>query len=211
MSLNRSTITTVSLVEIQRNAENPREIDEAGKAMLFASLQRFGMVDVLILNREAPGVLRLLSGHQRLDALLANGATETAAMIVEVDPTEAIELGLMLNGHHGQWDQVLLEGILRDLARAGEDLSTLPMQGVKAYESALAALQAQTEEDEHAITVGNAHDPTTLELSDTKIIFGEEQIPIDRDRYLAWRDRLRSDGFFNESDATKEIKRKLLA
>jgi hypothetical protein len=85
------------------------------------------------------------------------------------------------------------------------------MQGVKAYESALAALQAQTEEDEHAITVGNAHDPTTLELSDTKIIFGEEQIPIDRDRYLAWRDRLRSDGFFNESDATKEIKRKLLA
>lgn len=211
MALSRSTITTVSLEKIQRNSENPREIDEAGKAMLFASLQRFGMVDVLILNREATGTLRLLSGHQRLDALLANGATETAAMIVEVDPTEAIELGLMLNGHHGQWDQVLLEGILRDLARAGEDLSTLPMQGVKAYESALADLQAQTEEDEHAITVGEAHGLTVGDIAGTEINFGDERHPIPRDRYLAWRDRLRSDGFFNESDATKEIKRKLLA
>lgn len=211
MTIKRAAVFTLNLDEIQGNAENPREIDEAGKCILAASLRRFGMVDVLVVNREADtGVLRLLSGHQRLAALLSAGVQTSVCMVVEADQTDATEIALLLNGHHGKWDQILLEGLLRDLAAGGDDLAEIPLAGQSGYDDALEALKQQAENDEHSISIG-ATTPPAVDDPDTVFNIDGDTYPIPRPRYMAWRGTLQALGFFNDIEACLEIKQRMLA
>jgi ParB-like chromosome segregation protein Spo0J len=197
------------LIELRVNPNNPREIDAAGQASLTASLRRFGLVDVLVANQTPDGLV-LLAGHQRLAVLLGAGVDTAPCLVVELGDTDATELGLMLNGHHGEFDQALLEGILRDLAAQGEAISDIPLGGQAGYDEALAALDKQTRDLEHQIDIEEG-DESVMEPGDTLLRVGEEQRPVARDRYLAWREDLRLAISFNEDDIVAELRRRITA
>lgn len=65
------TIDYLPLDEIERATVNPKGHDKVG---ISASVERFGVVEILVVD-ERTG--RLVSGHGRLDALLAAHAEGT--------------------------------------------------------------------------------------------------------------------------------------
>lgn len=59
------------LADLEPAPYNPREIDAAALAGLSASIDRFGLVQLIVVNKTTA---RVVGGHQRLKVLLARGA-----------------------------------------------------------------------------------------------------------------------------------------
>lgn len=123
-------VPDLPLAQLAPNAANPRRITAAHRAQLAASIARHGYVGVLVardLGDCQP--LRLVSGHQCLEQLLAAGMTTAAAYIVICTDADEQHLALTLNTHAGQWDRAKLDAYLRDLVRDGQLLDDLPAAG----------------------------------------------------------------------------------
>lgn len=111
----------MKLVDIKPAEYNPRvvltEKDQEYKA-LAASIKDNGLVIPLIVN------LRdnvLISGHQRLNVLLAAGETETEAVVVDMDPAQAKALCIAMNKIDGEWEKGKTADILQALQEEGVD------------------------------------------------------------------------------------------
>lgn len=114
----------VKMSEIKPAPYNPRvELtakDQEYKA-LDASIEEHGLVLPLIVN------LRdncLIGGHQRLSVLLAEGETETNAVVVDMDEAQAKALCIALNKLDGDWDYGKLAELLQDLIEEQENLAS---------------------------------------------------------------------------------------
>lgn len=112
----------LKLVDIKPADYNPRvmltEKDQEYKA-LSASIEDNGLVLPLIVN------LRdhvLISGHQRLNVLLASGETETEAVVVDMNPDQAKALCIALNKLDGEWENGRLADLLQELSEEGVSL-----------------------------------------------------------------------------------------
>jgi ParB family chromosome partitioning protein len=75
-------ICDVSVSEIKPAPYNPREISDEALAGLRQSLERFGMVDLLVVNRRN---MRIISGHQRYKILQEAGVEKVTVIMVDVD------------------------------------------------------------------------------------------------------------------------------
>ena len=109
------------LEDIKPAEYNPRvrltEVDHEYKA-LKASIDEFGLVVPLIVN-ERTGTL--VSGHQRLNVMLAEGVEETEVVIVDMEPEREKALCIALNKIKGDWDMEKLAALLGD-----DDISVFP-------------------------------------------------------------------------------------
>ncbi|MFH1732787.1 MAG: DNA modification methylase, partial [Planctomycetota bacterium] len=76
---------------------NPREITPEARAGLQASLERFGLLDVLVVNKRTG---RLVKGHQRLELLLASGVKRAPVLLVDFDEITERAANVSLN-HQG--------------------------------------------------------------------------------------------------------------
>lgn len=112
----------IKLADIKPAPYNPRvELtakDQEYKA-LDASIEENGLVLPLIVNIRDNC---LIGGHQRLNVLLAQGETETNAVIVDLDEPQAKALCIALNKLDGEWDYGTLADILAELIEEGENL-----------------------------------------------------------------------------------------
>lgn len=138
------------LTKLTENPDNPRVISKEGERKLDASLEEFGMLESVIVNKRADGVLMVVGGHQRLRRLLAAGHTVGMVTFVKVDLVAEKRLNLLLNGHHGSWDGEKLEAALRDLSDEGVVLQDLGLDGVAAFEQAMTVLADDAEALEEA-------------------------------------------------------------
>lgn len=99
-------IETISRDEIHGAPYNPRTITEGAKKRLKRMLKRHGLVSTLVWNRRTG---RLVSGHQRLEALDALEGSRDYALhvaVVDVDEREEKALNIQLNNPsmQGEWD-----------------------------------------------------------------------------------------------------------
>lgn len=112
----------MKLADIKPAEYNPRvrltEVDHEYKA-LKASIEEFGLVVPLIVN-ERTGTL--VSGHQRLNVMLAEGVEETEVVIVDMEPEKEKALCIALNKISGQWDYGALADILEELRDSPVDI-----------------------------------------------------------------------------------------
>lgn len=112
----------IKLADIKPASYNPRveltEKDQEYKA-LDASIGENGLVLPLIVNVRDN---YLIGGHQRLNVLLAQGETETNAVVVDLDEAQAKALCIALNKLDGEWDYGTLADILAELVEEGENL-----------------------------------------------------------------------------------------
>lgn len=115
---------TVSIETLTRAAYNPRKIDKAERAGLAASLDRFGLVQEIVVNRRDDGELRVVGGHQRLDVLQEKGTKKVPVAIVELDDAGEKALNLALNSHaiSGTWDGAKLSDLLDGLEKNATQL-----------------------------------------------------------------------------------------
>lgn len=74
--------------------DNPRTISDAAMSGLQKSVNRFGLVQPIVLN-ETTG--QIVAGHQRLEALRRGGATDVMVVIGRWTPDEQRALNVTLN------------------------------------------------------------------------------------------------------------------
>ena len=80
-------ICDVSMSEIKPAPYNPREISEEAMTGLRHSLEKFGLVDLLVVNKRN---MHIISGHQRYKILQSEGVDKVKAIMVDVDETSTL-------------------------------------------------------------------------------------------------------------------------
>lgn len=87
----------VNLEDLKPAPYNPRQIDAASMAGLEESIDRFGLVQEIVVN-ERTGLM--VGGHQRLKALREKGYKDAPVVFVDLDDSEEKALNIALNSRH---------------------------------------------------------------------------------------------------------------
>ena len=115
------------IADMNRAAYNPRvdlQPEDEEYQAIERSLKRHGLVQPIVWNRRTNTVV---SGHQRLTVLEAQGETEVTVSVVDLDDIQEKELNVALNKITGEWDDDKLSVILNELGEEATDTGfTLP-------------------------------------------------------------------------------------
>lgn len=115
------------IADMNRAAYNPRvdlQPENEEYQAIERSLKRHGLVQPIVWNRRTNTVV---SGHQRLTVLEAQGETEVTVSVVDLDDVQEKELNIALNKISGEWDDDKLSVILNELGDEAADTGfTLP-------------------------------------------------------------------------------------
>ena len=194
------------LEDIKPAEYNPRvrltEVDHEYKA-LKASIDEFGLVVPLIVN-ERTGTL--VSGHQRLNVMLAEGVEETEVVIVDMEPEREKALCIALNKIRGQWDYGALADILEELRDSPVDILATGFS-----DDEIADLLGELQEE---IGGGEAPDVESVgKKEDTKegvpCIVGEYTFRIPNGPYKDMMADVREKVGFSKEKVEAELKRRL--
>jgi DNA modification methylase len=122
-------VIQVPISKIRFAQYNPRKISDTEMASLKRSLQRFGFVDPVVVNRRrgkswsaAERGTVIVGGHQRVRAARELGHKAVPVVYVDLSPDDEKLLNLALNKIGGEFDLPKLAEILRDLRKAKADL-----------------------------------------------------------------------------------------
>jgi hypothetical protein len=135
------------LTKLVEHPDNPRTLDRAAEAKLAASIDEFGLVDTITANVRDDGSVVVLGGHQRLKVLLKRGTTQAPVTLVKVSESQERRLLLLLNGHHGKWDNDKLGELLEMIQESGDDISNLGLDGVEGFEQTMALLKEAEQQE----------------------------------------------------------------
>lgn len=115
------------IADMNRAAYNPRvdlQPEDEEYQAIERSLKRHGLVQPVFWNCRTNTVV---SGHQRLTVLEAQGETEVTVSVVDLDDIQEKELNVALNKITGEWDDDKLSVILNELGEEAADTGfTLP-------------------------------------------------------------------------------------
>jgi len=102
-------IVQVKISELKPSTYNPRKWSESAIEQLRESIQRFGLVDPILVNGAANRKNIVIGGHFRLKVAKDLGITEVPVVYVDIpDEAKEKELNLRLNKNLGEWDYDLL-------------------------------------------------------------------------------------------------------
>ena len=97
-------ITKVKISELKQAEYNPRRLTTKQYSDLKASLEKFGLVDPIIINSDNT----VIGGHQRLKIVRELGASEVPTVRVNLSKEDERELNIRLNKNTAEWDMDLL-------------------------------------------------------------------------------------------------------
>jgi hypothetical protein len=127
----------VGLQIVQRNpselnpaAYNPRRLTPDSKKQIKASIEKFGMVDPIIVNMNPDRENTVVGGHQRLKVLKELGWAKVPCVHVNLNEADEKELNLRLNRNQADWDYVMLRdqfdlSFLSDLGFNSKEMGTV--------------------------------------------------------------------------------------
>jgi len=123
-------IQEVQMSCIKQCPDNPREIADEALSGLRSSLERFGYVDLIILNKRN---MQIVGGHQRFKILQDAGIKKVNCVMVDVDDMMQQAMSLTLNnqaiaGYFIQTIIPILERLRRDMP---EDYINLRLQELR--------------------------------------------------------------------------------
>lgn len=112
-------IQEVRVSDIKPYPNNPRDISTEALSGLRSSLEKFGYVDLLIVNKRN---MELIGGHQRMRVLIEAGIESAPCIMVDVDDMVQQTMNVTLNNQAiaGYWTQALIP-ILEKLRQASPD------------------------------------------------------------------------------------------
>lgn len=111
-------IVYIPIAELKPAPYNPREISRHDFEALKRSIQEFGFVDPVIVNKDNS----IIGGHQRVDAARELGIDAVPVVYVEVGDEQAKILNLALNRISGEWDKEKLKNLFSELSSLSLDL-----------------------------------------------------------------------------------------
>jgi DNA modification methylase len=90
----RPEISEIAISDLKPWADNPRGIEQESIDGLRASLEQFGYVDLVVVNKRN---MLVISGHQRLKIMEAAGIEVIPCVVVDLDDMAAQALAITLN------------------------------------------------------------------------------------------------------------------
>lgn len=87
---------------------NPRELTEDQFEQIKASIQRFGMVDPIIVNKNKDRKDIIIGGHQRVKVATRMGIDKVPTVELDLTLEQEKELNVRLNKNTGRWNFDLL-------------------------------------------------------------------------------------------------------
>ena len=123
-------ICDVKMSEIKPAPYNPREITDAALAGLRQSLEKFGLVDLLVVNKRN---MRIISGHQRYKILQQEGVENVTAIMVDLDEVSEMAMNLTLNSQQivGSWTEAIIPLLEKLRTEAADDYVNLRMKELR--------------------------------------------------------------------------------
>lgn len=111
-------IQKLRLADLELAAYNPRMIDAPNFAGLKASLQEFGLLEMPVVNLRAKRK-RVVSGHQRIRALVEDGYTHADCLCVQFDDVTEQAANVAMNNPaiRGRWDPAKAIPMLDTIAK----------------------------------------------------------------------------------------------
>lgn len=130
MQTNKLHVVDVPVSELKLTEYNPRKWSDAQKKELQESLQRFGVVDPIIVNGAENRKNIIIGGHFRFTVLKELGYAEVPVIYLQIpDIEKEKELCIRLNKNQGEFDLELLaqfdESFLQDIGFDSEELDTV--------------------------------------------------------------------------------------
>lgn len=114
-------VETVSIDELISPDYNPRHITPEALQSLKRSINEFGYIDLLIVNKHN---MHVIGGNQRLECLKELGYKEVDVIFInEPDINREKAINVRLNNNSGDWDIGKLDTVFQDLELNGFDLS----------------------------------------------------------------------------------------
>ncbi len=108
-------VQAVSIKNLKPAAYNPRKHSDEAMAQLKESIERFGLVDPIVVNGAPKRKNIVIGGHFRLKAAKELGYKEMPVVYVNLpDIQKEKELNIRLNKNTGEWDWALLEKFSED-------------------------------------------------------------------------------------------------
>lgn len=106
---------------------NPRQSTEKQEKKLQESLNKFGVVEPIIFNKQTGYIV---GGHFRVRELKKLGYKEVECVIVDLSEEDEKELNIRLNANTGEWDWDMLanEWDAEQLEEWGLDLKIKPFE-----------------------------------------------------------------------------------
>jgi ParB family transcriptional regulator, chromosome partitioning protein len=108
-------VDNLPISQLTEASFNPNRMDSSMLARLSESLDRFGVVQNLVVRRIDQNRYEVLSGNQRLQLLAERGVTEAPCVIIDVDDAQARLLMQALNRVQGDDDIGLKAELIREV------------------------------------------------------------------------------------------------
>lgn len=91
-------VTEITLGEIYRNPNQPRQIfDEGAMLDLANSIKEHGVISPIVVNRNADGTYMIIAGERRYRAAMMAGLETIPAVVKDLDEREIQEIALIEN------------------------------------------------------------------------------------------------------------------
>ncbi|MCX5713036.1 MAG: DNA modification methylase, partial [Candidatus Omnitrophica bacterium] len=123
-------IQEIAMSCIKPSAENPRDIASEALSGLRSSLEKFGYIDLLIVNKRN---MELVAGHQRFKVLQEAGIDTVTCVMVDVDDMMQQSMNVTLNNQAiaGYWTQALIPILERLKQEMPEDYVSLRLKELR--------------------------------------------------------------------------------
>lgn len=123
-------IVQVKISDLNPAPYNPRKWSEETTKQLTESIQRFGLVDPILVNSNSNRKDVVIGGHFRLHVAKQLGYKEVPVVYIDIPSIESEkELNIRLNKNLGEWDYELLaefdDTLLADIGFSSEELDDI--------------------------------------------------------------------------------------
>jgi len=120
--------TQVKISDLRPAEYNPRQMTKRQADDLKVSIEKFGIVDPIIVNSHEGRENIIIGGHQRVKIAQILGFTEVPVFYLNLDEEKERELNLRLNKSGGEWDNAMLTGfepeMLKDVGFTKDELES---------------------------------------------------------------------------------------
>ena len=201
-------IEKIRLEDLHETPFNPRvklTPDSKEYKNIAASIQEFGMVEPLVVNRHN---MNVIGGHQRLQVLKDRDVEEIECVVIEeTDPVKEKALCVALNKIKGEWDMDKLAELLAD-----DDVSVFPT----GFEDGEVDLNKYLDTNVKDMPVEDPEkDPEEIEdlegsESTTVVKIGTYKFAITATEYQELLNSIRDSGIFDAEGMKAEMVRRIL-
>ena len=101
-------IEKLQIKDLKPAEYNPRQATKDQEKHLKASLEKFGVVEPVIVNKHKDRNNIIVGGHFRIREIKKLGYKEIDCVIVDLPLEDEKELNIRLNSNNGEWDMDLL-------------------------------------------------------------------------------------------------------